>query len=319
MDRVGWLAEPTPEALEAAVADLVPGLGGGTVEWGDSRVSPGRMGSRATAVIDGRYMAKVACSQRHAEGIHREGRVLQTLEEVGLGIAVPHVLAVGRDPALFVMSLVPGVPLTGDHPAVSSADGQRAVGRELGRHLAALHHPDVARAIEDASLNTFEPRPQAETDEIRLRFLALAPPTRRSLLLTWCDWTDEILADRAPRQSFVHGDLHGYNELWDLDTPRLLALVDLEESGLADPHFDFRYLPAQAASLALLDAALASYAEHSGWVPDVHRVMAWHVRTVLGDALWRTEAGVELPDGGTVESWVDGLSARFTALGIAFD
>jgi hypothetical protein len=47
------------------------------------------------------------------------------------------------------------------------------------------------------------------------------------------------------------------------------------------------------------------------------RVMAWHVRTVLGDALWRTEAAVGLPGGGTKEAWVDELEERFTELGLA--
>jgi hypothetical protein len=44
--------------------------------------------------------------------------------------------------------------------------------------------------------------------------------------------------------------------------------------------------------------------------------MAWHTLTHLGDALWRSEALVELPGGGTPSTYVDDLSARFAALGI---
>ncbi|MFK0292926.1 hypothetical protein ACIQU6_20965 [Streptomyces sp. NPDC090442] len=47
------------------------------------------------------------------------------------------------------------------------------------------------------------------------------------------------------------------------------------------------------------------------------RVVAWHLRIALGDALWRSEAGIPLPDRRTPSQWVDGLSARFTALDIA--
>jgi len=43
--------------------------------------------------------------------------------------------------------------------------------------------------------------------------------------------------------------------------------------------------------------------------------MAWHLRTVLGDALWRAEAGIPLPDKRTPVQWVDDLTARFIALG----
>jgi hypothetical protein len=44
-------------------------------------------------------------------------------------------------------------------------------------------------------------------------------------------------------------------------------------------------------------------------------VMAWHIRTALGDALWRSEARVGLPDGGTPASWVGDLASRMTDLG----
>jgi hypothetical protein len=44
--------------------------------------------------------------------------------------------------------------------------------------------------------------------------------------------------------------------------------------------------------------------------------MAWHLRTALGDALWRSEAGIPLADHRAPAAWVDDLSTRFTALGI---
>jgi hypothetical protein len=44
--------------------------------------------------------------------------------------------------------------------------------------------------------------------------------------------------------------------------------------------------------------------------------MAWHLRTALADALWRSEAGVPLPDHRTPAAWVDDLAHRFAALSI---
>ena len=38
--------------------------------------------------------------------------------------------------------------------------------------------------------------------------------------------------------------------------------------------------------------------------------------TVMGDALWRTEAAVELPGGGDAAGWVDDLAVRFDELGL---
>jgi len=43
-------------------------------------------------------------------------------------------------------------------------------------------------------------------------------------------------------------------------------------------------------------------------------LLAWHIRTVLGDALWRSEAGVPLPGGGTVHEWIEALQLRIARL-----
>ncbi len=48
--------------------------------------------------------------------------------------------------------------------------------------------------------------------------------------------------------------------------------------------------------------------------------MALHVRTTLGDALWRSEAGLPLllprPGGGRPGDYVDELAARFAGVGL---
>ena len=61
-------------------------------------------------------------------------------------------------------------------------------------------------------------------------------------------------------------------------------------------------------------ATAAQYGKYMGAPIDVHRVMAWHVRTVLGDALWRSRARVPLPGGGTPSEWVEDLRRRFDEL-----
>ena len=119
---------------------------------------------------------------------------------------------------------------------------------------------------------------------------------------------DAVLGDPSPSEVLVHGDLHGHNQLWDLKAPALRAVVDFDISGPRDAEFDFRYIPAQAPGSGLFAAVMRHYQEESGRALDVDRVMAWHIRTVLGDALWRSEAGVTLPGGGDPSTWVDELA-----------
>ncbi len=58
------------------------------------------------------------------------------------------------------------------------------------------------------------------------------------------------------------------------------------------------------------------YQQLTGRPLSADRIMAWHVRTALGDALWRSEAGIPLADHRTPPEWVDDLAARFSMLGI---
>lgn len=87
----------------------------------------------------------------------------------------------------------------------------------------------------------------------------------------------------------------------------------LGDRGPAEPEIDLRCLPGDC-GVALFTETVAQYEQLSGTTLNVDRIMAWHLRTVLADALWRTEAGGALPDHRTPAQWVDDLEARFTAL-----
>jgi hypothetical protein len=50
----------------------------------------------------------------------------------------------------------------------------------------------------------------------------------------------------------------------------------------------------------------------------VERLMARHLRQNLGDALWRSEAGLPLPGHRTPAEWVADISVRFRSLGGQF-
>ncbi len=139
---------------------------------------------------------------------------------------------------------------------------------------------------------------------------------RAAVVLGWCDWVDDILdkpQGDGHNEVLVHGDFHGYNQVWDRTARELRAVVDFEESGIADPHFDLRYLPGNARGPQLLLKVIDVYASLTGKRLNVSRAMALNVLTHLGDALWRTEARVPLPGGGTPTSWVDDLEDRLAA------
>jgi len=212
--------------------------------------------------------------------------------------------------------MVAGVPLDGDWARDLSGARAQRVGRQLAGFLVGLHGADAGDVV--GGLARVKPTPQASTELLRRRFAGLVDHDRSSTVLRRCDWVDDVLGEdsTALEEVLVHGDLHGYNQLWDPGACALAAVLDFEESGLHDPHFDFRYLPGLVGSIDLLLATMENYELLCGRRLSIDRVMAWNVLTVLGDALWRTEAGVALPGGGTAASWVDDLEKRLHALGL---
>jgi len=93
-------------------------------------------------------------------------------------------------------------------------------------------------------------------------------------------------------------------------------VVDFETVSAAEPEYDLRALPGTGPGVELLTATVRHYQQITGHRLAIDRVMAWHLRTALGDALWRCEAGIALPDRSTPTAWIDDLSTRLKDAGI---
>ena len=309
-----WLSEYSAEALGQALRVVAPELSGGpvSVPVPDPAVKGDPLWWSSSAVAGERFIVKFAWSRPAALRLAHEIGVLTALTREPRVPFLPEVVASSTDPVLLITRLVPGVSL---FEVISSIDPDRA-GRQLARFLAALHHPSarqraeaVAGKLADAQL------PPATTATLRERFGTWARPGQRRIIMRWCDWADAVLASPGPAV-LVHGDLHGNNQVWDQDTLRLV--VDLETAGAAEPEYDLRLFPGpeMGPGVELLTAVMRHYQQITGRHLSAGRIMAWHLRTALGDALWRSEAGIPLADHRTPPEWVDDLAARFTMLGI---
>ncbi len=278
--------------------------------------------AKAHATVAGRFFAKFAFSEPTAIGIWQEARVLSLLREQ-LGLNVPEVVAASPDPACFATRITAGgVPLSYRLIAASDAEGIERIGDQLAQFLAKLHSPRVlalARELLGAPMRPPEPGLQATPQQLRQRLTPMIEARNRTRVLAWCDWADTRLA--TPCEAvFTHGDFHAYNQLWEPTDRRLLLVTDFETSGIAEPEYDFRALPAFGPDVTLLRSTAERYASLSGRKLDYERIMALHTCTWLGDALWRTEAGLPLllpvAGGGTPDDYVDALAERLFAFGI---
>ena len=309
-----WLAECSPAALREALKAVAPELSRCpvTVPVPDPAANADPLWWSSSAVVGERFIAKFAWSRPAALRLAREIGVLTALAREPEVPFLPEVVASSTDPLLLITRRVPGASL---FEVVDSIDRDRA-GLQLARFLAALHHP-AARQRAEAAVGrlTGAHLPPATTGILRDRFGRWARPDQRPAVMRWCDWADAVLASPGPAV-LVHGDLHGDNQVWDHDELRLVA--DYETVGAAEPEYDLRALPGpgMGPGIELLTAVMRHYQQSTGRLLSAERVMAWHLRNALGDALWRSEAGIPLPDHRTPSEWVEDLAARFNALGI---
>lgn len=305
-----WLDEGSPAAIAEALSQVAPGLGDYPIAVRATLGEDDPLWWSASAVVGERFVAKFAWSRPAALRLAHEIAVLAALGTEPAVPYLPDVVASSTDPVLLVTGLVPGQSL---FEVVDSVDRDQA-GRQLAHFLAELQHPATQQRVE-ADIGELPPvaLQPATTDALRDRFGKWARPDQRLAVVRWCDWADDVLATPRPNV-LVHGDLHGGNQVWEGD--KLLAVVDFETAGLAEAEYDLRTFPATGPGVELLAATLHHHREITGRELAAERVMAWHLRTALGDALWRSEAGVPLPDHRTPPEWVDDLAERFTALGI---
>jgi len=309
-----WLAECSAEALGEALRVVAPELSGGpvTVPVPDPAVKGDPLWWSSSAVVGERFIVKFAWSRPAALRLAHEIGVLTALSREPRVPFLPEVVASSTDPVLLITRLVPGVSL---FEIISSIDPDR-VGRQLACFLAALHDPSARQRAEAVAGTLGSVRlPPATTRTLRERFGRWARPDQRRVIMRWCDWCDAVLASPG-LAVLVHGDLHGNNQVWDHGKLRLV--VDLETAGAAEPEYDLRHFPGpdMGPGVELLVAVMRHYQWITGRHLSTDRVMAWHLRTALGDALWRSEAGIPLTDHRTPPERVDDLAACFTMLGI---
>ena len=312
--RLGWLAECSEGEVRRALGAAMPGLAVEQLGIRPRIPQPNPLYWSASATVDDRLVVKFAWSHVRAVRLHREGLLLGRLAGRAPALRLPGLVALHADPVVLVTEHLAGEPLTGDAGRDLLGPRLPCVARELADLLVTLHALPAAEVL--AGLPEVTPTPQSDTGMLRARYGDLVDDGRAALVLRWCDWIDGVLGGPGPEDVLVHGDLHGHNQLWDLATGALVAVLDLEECGARDPHFDLRYLPGTWSSNELLLAVVAAYRQRSGTALDLERIMAWHVLTALGDALWRTEAGVELPGGGNASTSVDDVRDRFVDLGM---
>jgi aminoglycoside phosphotransferase (APT) family kinase protein len=308
-----WIDEPSASAVRDAVRAVFPDLAGAPVELHVELEQINPIWHRGTASLGRTHVVKFAWSAEATVELERERVCMLALGGTLFARWMPTVEATSERPLLIVTQRVEGVPCWGE--ILSDPH----IARDVATALADLHDPRVLSAIRNEGIEPPAPVPQADTDAIRSSLDRFVSPTHVSLVRRWCDWTDRVQASSTGERVILHGDLHGYNLV--VRDGNLHCVLDYDAISVGDHHYDLRYLPGLGSSIEFLVAVVDEYEQRTGRAVEPAPLLAWHIRTVLGDALWRSEAGVPLPDGGTVHDWIEALQLRITRLAVwrAFD
>jgi Phosphotransferase enzyme family len=308
-----WLTDGSAATLAEALRVVAPELSRCSIAMPKLVGQDDPLWQSSSAVIGEQFIAKFAWSRRAALRLAHEIDILTALARESAVPFLPEVVVSSTDPLLMLTRRVPGATL---FEVIDSIDRDRA-GNRLARFLAALHRSQTRRHVEAAIGKLPDarhgPQQPTSTQVLRHRLGRWIRPDQHRTVMRWCDWADATLATRRATV-LVHADLHGDNQVWQYDELRLV--VDFETASAAEPEYDFRGLPGTGPGVELLTATMRHYQQITGHRLATDRVMAWHVRTALGDVLWRSEAGIALADHRTPSAWIDDLAARFNQLGI---
>jgi aminoglycoside phosphotransferase (APT) family kinase protein len=305
-----WLPGPSPSAVAEALRAVAPELSRLPVRIRDVAGSDDPVWHMSSAALGEDFIVKFAWSQAAARFVQHQIAVLEALAREPAVPFLPEVVASGADPLILVTRRVRGTSL---FDVAGSIEPDHA-GMQLARFLAALHADEARRRVEAVTGAVPAWYPLVTTSALRERFGRWVTPQQQREVARWCDWADEVLAEPRPRV-LVHGDLHGDNQVWD--GGELKAVLDFENAGAGEPEYELRAFPGPGTGpgLELLTAVMRHYQRIAGRELSVERVMAWHVRQALGDVLWRSEAGLPLPDRRAPGDWVADLGDRFRCLG----
>lgn len=309
---MSWLPGPSAAAVVDALRVVAPALAGLPVTITGRVSHDNPVFHMSSAALGDDFVVKFAWSQSAARFVLHQISILETLAIEPAVPYLPEVVAAGTSPLILVTRRVRGTSL---FEVVDQIDRDHA-GRQLARFLAVLHSEQTRRRAEAA----VGPVPAwyllVTTDSLRERFGRLVTPEEQRAVERWCDWVDKVLARPVP-QVFVHGDLHGDNQIWSAG--ELQVVLDFENVGLGEPEYELRGFPGpgMGPGVELLTATMRHYERLTGRVLSAERIMAWHVRQALGDVLWRSEAGLSPPDSRSPRGWVDDIASRFRQLSIS--
>jgi aminoglycoside phosphotransferase (APT) family kinase protein len=301
-----WIYEPSETAVLDAVRTTLPHLAADGVRLNDAFEQSNPFWHKGTAWLGRTHVVKFAWSPEAAVELARECDAMLALAQTPFVRWMPTIDATSRCPLLIVTRRVEGAPCWGEYlhdPAVA-----RGVAAVLGD----LHDPAVTRTILEQGVEPPDPRPQADTEAIRSRLDRFLRPPHVELVGRWCDWIDRVQARPHGERVILHGDLHGYNMV--IGGRCVRCVLDYDAVSFGDHHYDLRYVPGLGSSIEFLVAVADEYERRTGRTVEPAPLLAWHLRTVLGDALWRSEADVPLPDGGTVQGWIEQMRLRISRL-----
>jgi thiamine kinase-like enzyme len=267
----------------------------------------------SSASLGEEFFVKFAWSEPAARRVLRQIRVLEALTGEPAVPYLPQVVASGTDPLIMVTRRVRGASLF----KVADTINLDHAGLQIARFLAVLHGEEARRRVEAMTGAVPAWYPLVTTSALRERFGRWVTPGEQRDVVRWCDWAAEILAEPG-RQVLVHGDLHGDNQVWR--GGELVVVLDFENAGAGEPEYDLRAFPGPGTGpgLELLTAVTGHYERITGRGLSVERIMAWHLHQALGDVLWRSEAGLPLPDHRAPGEWVADMAARLRFLGGQF-
>ena len=241
------------------------------------------------ALVDTNYAIRFP---RHYEAYVRsqyEKAILPKLTAI-TAVAVPQLVESHDVPPYLVTTYVPGKHLTPDAVNALALGQQAAIGNVIGT-FAHQFHSSVTVEDEQASRASAQLGDQFDESwaayfKHKVGEATFASVTQATIAKqVYTAW--QSYQQNTKQHVVIHDDLHLDNMLFS--GPELIGIVDFGEANIGTPEQEFRQLC--RLHPAVLDAAIATYQQLSGYALDASEIRAWATMQELGAYSRRLTAG----------------------------
>jgi len=239
---------------------------------------------RCVVEVNDALILKIPLNEETQKWMAREHWVLNALQDQ-TSVTIPTPFFVAHQIFCYAYRKVPGVLLTDEYYWTLTKKQKQDFTIAIANFLSELH--SFFDVSDDIAAGLQSPEDPLSARQLRQRLLLLLEQSQQLHIVEQILDLYEQIEPSSEKTVVLHGDLHGWNNVLDPASNRLIGVFDFNGTCIGDPHLDFRYFFYTDPNL--LEAVTAHYQAVSGRKLSLSRCILYAAATDLSDLVYCME------------------------------